>query len=157
MVGDTILEPFTVVAEKFESFTLVAFVEDHSSKVLSPDDIVVGVTVNVIVGAEGISGFTVTVVVVVLSPPGPEIVMLYVVVTAGDTVFEPFTVAAEKFESFTLMAFVDVHSSVVFAPAVMMVVGVAVNDTVGAAAINGVTVTVLLVVLSPPGPVTVKV
>ncbi len=139
IVGDTVLEPFTVIAEKLESFTLVAFVDDHSSVVLSPADITVGVAVNVTSGVAGNNGFTVTVVVVVLSPPGPETVIVYVVVTAGDTVFVPFTVAAEKFESVTLVAFVVDHCNVVFAPAVM-VDGVAVNVAVGAAAISGVTV-----------------
>ena len=49
-------------------------------------------------------------------PPGPETVILYVVVDIGDTVIVPLIVVAPKFDEETLVALVEDQVSVVLPP-----------------------------------------
>ena len=67
--------------------TEVAFVVDHVRVELWPEVMVVGLALNVTVGAGVVE--TVTVAVAVLVPPAPVAVRVYVVVAVGETVTEP--------------------------------------------------------------------
>jgi len=99
-------------------------------------------------------GLTVTVTVALADPPGPEAVIVYVVVVAGVTLTDPLAgCAPTPLSMVTLVAFAVVQLNVELLPAGTLP-GVAVKLlTVG----NGLTVTVTVDVAVPPGPVAVSV
>src|SRR3954468_5800209 len=95
---------------------------------------------------------TVTVAWLVSVPPGPIAVSVYVVVTVGCTEVEPESgCEPTPLSMVTVVAFVVVQTSDEFCPEAI-VPGVAENEIVGAGVF---TVTVAVVVMVPPGPVTV--
>ena len=77
------------------------------------------------------AGFTVTGIVRVVDPPLPAQVMLYVVVTAGETAKDPETSDGEKPVPLQEVALVDDHDIIDEAP-LAMPPGLALNESVGA-------------------------
>ena len=77
------------------------------------------------------AGFTITGVVRVVDPPLPVQVMLYVVLTVGETGRDPETPDGEKPVPLQEVALVDDHDSVDEAPGAMPP-GLALNESVGA-------------------------
>ena len=77
------------------------------------------------------AGFTITDVLRVVDPPLPVQVMLYVVLTVGETARDPETPDGEKPTPLQEVALVDDHDSVDEAPGAMHV-GFALNESVGA-------------------------
>ena len=77
------------------------------------------------------AGFTITGVVGVVDPPLPVQVMLYVVLTVGETERDPEGFDGEKPTPLHEVALVDDHESVDEAPGVMYA-GLALNESVGA-------------------------
>jgi hypothetical protein len=76
-------------------------------------------------------GFTITGVVRVVDPPLPVQVMLYVVVTVGQTASDPETPDGEKPVPLQEVALVDDHDIIDEAPRAMPL-GLALNESVGA-------------------------
>jgi hypothetical protein len=131
--------------------TDVALVVFQISDELWPEAIVLGEAENEIVGG-GV--FTVTVAVLVIVPPGPVAVSVYVVVPDGLTPTEPDVgLLPTPLSIEIVVAFVEVQVSVEVWPRVI-VGGAAENVAVGAGAL---TLTVAVFVVVPPGPVAVSV
>ena len=102
----------------------------------------------------GGSAVTVTIAFFTIVPPLPVTVNVYVVVAVGETIFEPFRLTAPMpLSSDTEVASVVDQVSVDDEP-VGIDAGVAENVAVGAGAL---TVTLALLVIVPPLPVTVRV
>jgi hypothetical protein len=92
----------------------------------------------------------------VAMPPAPIAVMVYEVVTVGDTLIDPLGPTAPMPGSISQeVAFVELHIRVADCP-YRMLTGSAVIDTVGGG-VGGVTVIVALALAVPPGPVAVMV
>ena len=108
-----------------------------------------------LVGAEGaaVSGMKVTVAFADAVPPAPVHVIVYVVVTIGETLTDPETPDGVNPLPVQLVALVEDHESVDDCPA-MTDVGDAERETVG---VGMVTVTVAFADAVPPAPVQVTV
>jgi hypothetical protein len=157
-VGDTSTDPpagGVTSPTPWSILTVVASVEVQLSAEVSPYSMLAGLAEIVTVGSGG-GVVTVTVAVSVAVPPGPSAVMVYVVVTGGDTTSVPvWSTGPIPWSMVTLIvASVEVQLSVEVSP-YSMLAGLADIVTVGSG--GGATVTVTVSVAVPPGPSAVMV
>jgi len=153
-VGVTITDPFAGRdPTPLSIVTPVALVVDQF-RVAEPPAVVIveGVAVKLLI--VGAAAFTVTVVVAVAVPPVEVAVRVYVVVTVGVTVVDPLAGKEPTPVTVTLVALVVVQFSVEEPPS-MMVEGVAEKLTIVGA--GAVTITVVVAVTVPLGPVAMRV
>jgi hypothetical protein len=150
-VGVTVVEPLVGCAPTPLSIdTDPAFEVDQVSVDTWPAPMNAGAALKVMLGPL----LTVTVAVLVNVPPGPTAVSVYVVVDVGLTEVDPESGCdPTPWSMVTVVALVVVQTSDELWPE-PIVLGVAENEIVGAGTF---TVTAAVLVMPPPGPVTVSV
>jgi hypothetical protein len=154
-VGETLIDPLVPTAPmpgwiSQES----AFLACHRRVTDCPCLILLGWAERCTKGRGGGATWTVTLAVAV--PPAPIAVMVYEVVTVGETLMEPLAPTAPMPGSISQeVAFVELHVRIDDRP-YRMLPGAAEIDTVGGG-VGGVTVIVALALAVPPGPVAVMV
>ena len=138
--------------------TLSAFVTDQLSVLDSPAVIVLGLASNdAITGGESGRGLTTIVTRLVVVPPRPVAVSVYVVVVGGFTTVDPDVATPPTLGSMTTFsAFVTDQLSVLDSPA-GIVLGFASNDAITGGSTRGLTTIVTCFVAVPPQPIALSV